>query len=168
MKTPFMPDHFIGTVTEKDRTESLEAVGPCIFPRLNDNCNSPDSISSFNVDAEGLNVQELYSRSSQEITCLVKAAWGLVLQCYTGSDIVCFGVITANLSLAICQLNLEPETRIGNMLREAKTDYIQCPVNQAQHFRSATKHLFNTAIFFNGDFEYVAAGNLTHRVRQIN
>jgi hypothetical protein len=164
-------------------TTYLAESEPCQFPRLGAAVSGPKRHMSIRVPLEQQQkLQQLASSSSSSpllpsslnqaaLPSLLRAAWGLLLRCYTGQDDVCFGyqeletaVSSPSLSnsqssspcMPVARFVLDESMSLAKILDQSKNDYVSAlpywdlspPQSHRQLFDTAVvlRDLSNTAV----------------------
>ncbi|XHF99267.1 hypothetical protein AWENTII_002772 [Aspergillus wentii] len=174
--------------------EYLNGAYQCNFPNLNSGseATSSSSLHSLNVDLS-LDLRKLHEfNETHELTLsnLFQVVWGVVLQCYTGSDTVCFGYLASCrdipvagaedtigpfINMLVCRMDLEKHTPILSALQKNQADYAKSLTHQhcslADILRSSSaspgQPLFNTAMSLQRDTGKSGDGQSSIRVDHV-
>lgn len=143
--------------------ELLNALEPCLFPRLDDGVSAPKSEHQVHVGIQAT-VPELFSFCAKigiQVPDLVKSAWAVVLGSYVGSVDVSFGVSSIvlgerpEMKQSICNTTINSDATIRTLLQRVRESG---QVNQTLDapefhlaFNKVTDPVFNTEILFSHD-----------------
>ena len=155
----------------------------CQFPKYDDEAREEGQKSLF-LDVEIGCLQELLQRASGDpsfIPAMLRAAWSIVLHCFTGLDHVCFGSGGAGsraqkwadaaaecLSDAkLASMKMDGGLTLCAIVQKARLDYLDglaygaVAANNAevQSLQASKKNLYNTAIFVWEGFELQSIKN---------
>jgi hypothetical protein len=151
--------------------EHLRDVQPCFLPNFGEEILSPKERLPFtsSISLEQLSELQQYSQNSGlTVASLLQTVWAFVLQSYTGSERVCFGVLTSGrhagsgqfsnavgmfANLLICNLNLPQSTTIVHVVEEFQQDFAgsiahhhQSLADLQHELGSSGRGLFNTIV----------------------
>ncbi|KAJ1713061.1 nonribosomal peptide synthase [Aspergillus flavus] len=168
---------YIGYINSQTEVDSkaywlryLDGVQPCLFPRLS---VSPPSDQKalralrFTLDP-AQSLRDFCQHHATTIPNLFQVAWGLLLQAYTGSDIVCFGFLVSArdiplpnaqeiagpmINLLVSRLSFDSQELISSILSNSQAAYGRgldnrhSPLPDIIHSLGLTgRPLFNTAL----------------------
>ncbi|KAK6820446.1 hypothetical protein RU639_007581 [Aspergillus parasiticus] len=148
----------------------LDGVQPCLFPRLS--VSPPSDQKALRSLRFTLNpaqsLRDFCQHHATTIPNLFQVAWGLLLQAYTGSDIVCFGFLVSArdiplpnaqeiagpmINLLVSRLSFDPQELISSILSNSQAAYGRgldnrhSPLPDIIHSLGLTgRPLFNTAL----------------------
>ena len=125
---------------------------PCHFPLLDGDVTGKKRVWSVNVAVT--KSQELHELGAKEASAVLRAAWGLVLGCYTGLEDVCFGC--QNTHETVCG---EPAFGMSLMRLKLKEDtcLAQLVDNDCVGVVGFEEEQFNTALLFHSTEIYGAS-----------
>lgn len=150
-------------------------VESCHFPRLGSGTDGPRRPLSVKVELEYFQeLQRLFAKDYDTLTCVLCATWSLVLRCYTGLGDVCFGYeeisrlpINGNelagrksFGMSIVKLAIEDKASLGRLVEKAKDTGIRG--NPQQHpdvFQYTDEQPFNTSVLFRRHSNLATPGN---------
>jgi hypothetical protein len=141
----------------------------CQFPRLSASGDGPKWPMSLRVNIEHLQqLQQLSGSDEAALPSLLRVAWGLLLQCYTGLDDVCFGYQETGPGtvgqesprtsgplneMHAVRFNVDYMMSVADTLEKAKGEYISVfsclnsvPSGTTKDSRSSERQLFDTAV----------------------
>ena len=127
-------------------------IEPCHFPRLDGDVSGKKRVWSVNVAVT--KSQELHELGATEASAVLRAAWGLVLGCYTGLENVCFGYQNTHetvcgeplFGMSLIQLELKEDVCLAQLADNDCAPVVE--FDQAQ---------FNTALLFHSNEIYGAS-----------
>lgn len=146
--------------------EHLAGLAPCQFPRL-DGKSQQRTKRPMTVRVnlqESQKVQGLVGSEEPTLQATLRAAWALLLRCYTDSEDVCFGyqetgsgaVEQAGAALSdmsVARIKIQNDMTLKEFMDTVKGEYIQgleylnCePLGSASVMGTADYQLFNTAL----------------------
>ena len=152
-------------------TTYLADVEPCTFPILNDAVEVPEKkLQSLRVRFDDVSeLQRLCNSQGVTSANVFHTAWAMALQCYTGSDDVCFGFLTSSrdlpiegidamvgylVNMLICRVRLDRERPLESVIAEVQDDYMeslahrQTALSEVFHALKMSNSLFNTALSY--------------------
>lgn len=142
--------------TEKGQNEDSWPLQLAKMPR-----GTPDSLSV------------LGTKDQESVSCMLRAAWGLVLRSYLGTSDVCFGSLTSKddswvnsernsdffSRLCMCQLSLSGNLSVRDALQQARTERLQSLPNfELQHSENERQLTENSLV---NTFVSVTHGNIS-------
>ena len=155
----------------------LADVERCQFPRY-DNDSGEEQDGSLFLDVEIQCVQELQRRASGNpaiIPTLLRAAWSIILHCFTGLEDVCFEygegerstkewseVSTSSLGLAnLTRMKFNGDLALRDIVERARVDYLdglaygpaRTNNTEVEVLHQSKKQLYNTAILMWRDLD---------------
>ncbi|KAK2871711.1 NRPS, partial [Arthroderma sp. PD_2] len=104
----------------------LAGLSPCHFPRLGAAATGPKRPMTIKVNLDQTQgLKELCESNTVALPVALRAAWSLVLRCYTGSEDVCFGYqdATSTSVLPVARLAFEDDTLLSELIESAQTEY---------------------------------------------
>ncbi|KAF3490821.1 nonribosomal peptide synthase [Arthroderma uncinatum] len=104
----------------------LAGVAPCHFPRLGAITTGPKRPMTIKVNLDQTQqLKELCESNPAGLPVALRAAWSLVLRCYTGSEDICFGYqdATSTSVLPVARLAFEDDTLLSDLVSSAQTEY---------------------------------------------
>lgn len=143
--------------------EYLADVEPCMFPTLSRKTGAK-ARSTKTLNKPTAKLQRFAKMASASVATLFQIAWGLVLQCYTGSEDVSFGYYESESNeaeaidpqaIVACRLLLGNDRKLEETLSRANSDSDQsiqsaaCLNTVKKQLGLDDKTLFNTLLKFN-------------------
>lgn len=142
---------------------------PCRFPQFDGDVDEVVRPLSIRVELEQLQeLQKLSAQDKDTLPTVLRAAWALVLRCYTGLENVCFGYqetrrdILVNgtrktaeslIGMPLARMSFAETQTLSELIAKAKDDYIRglpyhdaLPADLASGASSPERQLFNTAM----------------------
>lgn len=125
----------------------LRDIDPCHFPTLHAPAGSTNILRSVDV-SHSLNsesLREFCSKQDVTVASVLKAAWGMVLKSYTGSNQVCFGYLSSGrdipidrideivgpfINMLVCRMNVSEMSSTAQALAKVQTDHYNALDNQ--------------------------------------
>ncbi|KAF9892549.1 hypothetical protein FE257_001658 [Aspergillus nanangensis] len=148
--------------------EYLADFEPCLFPSLQQ-VATPRILQSARLPIRGwMPMNNRHSRYEIDTASILRVAWGLVLRCYTGSEIVCFGyshsdqgsmsrVLTekdTTGSIVPFKLHLGGGMELQDVLNKSSTDLLQMMQHPASLDEILRKLPHNGGTPFNSILQY--------------
>jgi hypothetical protein len=149
----------------------LAGVAICSFPVIDGMSTDKDEEREMTLDVGSLSKLRSFSKShGLTMNSIFLTVWGLVLRCFTGSDDVCFGFLSAGrdaavdgiqdavgpfINMMVCRVNMSADTTLVSLVDSVQADFVNSI--QHQHVSLAKIHgslglfgkaLFNTAVSF--------------------
>lgn len=101
-------------------------MAPCHFPRLGASPSGPKRPMTIKVALDQTQaLKELCESNTATLPAALRAAWSLVLRCYTGAEDVCFGYqdTTTTAVLPVARLAVEDDTEMSRLIETALIEY---------------------------------------------
>ncbi|KAI9745049.1 MAG: hypothetical protein M1818_001327 [Claussenomyces sp. TS43310] len=99
----------------------LAGVEPCHFPILNDGWEKKEVTESQTINVvQSRRLRDICREREISLSTVFEVAWGLILQCYIGAEVVCFGSQGDTGELHICHLDLSREVSLSQTLKTAQ------------------------------------------------
>ena len=133
----------------------LAGLAPCHFPRLASVGQAQKRPMTIKVNLEqSPQLQKLAASGGNALPGTLRAAWGLLLRCYTDSEDVCFGYQetgpmggSVGTGIPIARLSLGEDTSLGELVDMAKGEYAKSlPHHGNAPAGTAERQLFNTVL----------------------
>lgn len=152
---------------------------PCQLPRLGGGLTGPKRPMSLRVNVEQKEkMQQVLASDEASFAALLRAAWGLLLRCYTGQDDVCFGYQefgasytvkeepalsnTSPEGMPVARLILDGTMSLAKTLEKSRGEYVSAlpyPSSVSSAIvRNSERQLFDTAVVLRS-FSNTAASN---------
>ena len=130
---------------------------PCLFPRLGSDNQAQKRLMFIKVNVEKESrLQELAEDGGDALGCILRVAWAILLNCYSGCEDVCFGYHEVSawgendnmLSMRHVRLGLGEDTTIEQLVQCAKGGQVE---KHGDHhgtlpFGAVKAELFNTEL----------------------
>ena len=116
----------------------LADIEPTTFPILNDSNTADRSLHSLHINWDDFeNLQNFCNLHAVTMANVFYTAWALTLQCYTGSQDVCFGYLMSVrddavpdvgdlvgylVNMLVCRVILDPATPLITIMQQVQTD----------------------------------------------
>lgn len=145
-------------VAAKHWESHLAGLAPCHFPRLGSNDQAQKRPMTIKVNLEhSFELQKLSAAGGNALPGTLRAAWALLLRCYTDSEDVCFGYQeTGHMGgseakpgncIPIARLTFGEETNLAELVSIAKGEYAKSfPHHPNVPAGTAGRQLFNTVL----------------------
>ncbi|KAH6699799.1 hypothetical protein BKA61DRAFT_496363, partial [Leptodontidium sp. MPI-SDFR-AT-0119] len=158
----------------------MSTIQPCLFPtEKGQNEDSwPLQLAKLpRCTPDSLSV--LGTKDQESVSCMLRAAWGLVLRSYLGTSDVCFGSLASKddswvnsernsdffSRLYMCQLSLSGNLSVRDALQQARTESLQSLPNfELQHSENERQLTENSLVntFVSVTHGNISAGDLKH------
>ena len=149
----------------------LADIEPTNFPVLNDAASFERQLHSKRIPMDDVsNIQHFCNLHGVTMANVFHTAWALTLQCYTGSNDVCFGYLMSTrddsidkvedlvgylVNMLVCRVTLSPETPLITTMQQVQTDlsdgqaHRQTALSEVLHtLKLAGSSLFNTSLSY--------------------
>jgi hypothetical protein len=148
----------------------LDGVQPCHFPKTGSlRRNDSTSLQHVNITLRNsAKINDFCKAKDVTMSNLFSMAWALVLQCFTGSDDVCFGYLSSGrdlpirgiqdavgpfINMLVCRVDLDRDATVGQITQKIQDDYLHSLPHQTFSLADmghligmSGQALFNTAI----------------------
>ena len=149
----------------------LANIEPTNFPILNDTASLERELLSKRIPMDDVSsIQCFCNLHGVTMANVFHTAWALTLQCYTGSNDVCFGYLMSTrddsvenvedlvgylVNMLVCRVTLSPETPLIAIMQQVQTDlsdgqaHRQTALSEVLHtLKLAGSSLFNTSLSY--------------------
>ncbi len=149
----------------------LAGIEPTHFPILNDAASLDRELHSKRIPMDDISaIQSFCNLHGVTMANVFHTAWALTLQCYTGSNDVCFGYLMSTrdesiegvedlvgylVNMLVCRVSFSPETPLIAMMQQVQTDlsdsqtHRQTALSEVLHtLKLAGSSLFNTSLSY--------------------
>lgn len=149
----------------------LADIEPTNFPVLNDAAFFERELHSKRIPMDDISgIQSFCNLHGVTMANVFHTAWALTLQCYTGSNDVCFGYLMSArddsiegveglvgylVNMLVCRMTLSPETPLIAIMQQVQTDlsdgqaHRQTALSEVLHtLKLAGSSLFNTSLSY--------------------
>lgn len=149
----------------------LADIEPTNFPVLKDATSFERELHSKRIPMDGISdIQSFCNLHGVTMANVFHTAWALTLQCYTGSNDVCFGYLMSArddsvegvedlvgylVNMLVCRVTLSPETPLIAIMQQVQTDladgqaHRQTALSEVLHtLKLAGSSLFNTSLSY--------------------
>ena len=148
----------VGNDSQEYWTSYLTGAEPCHFPRLDVEIAAQDELRSVPVELKQLRkLKSLSAQDAETLPSMLRAAWALVLRCYTGTDNVSFGFlersevaarkgIEATENTSVARLNFQETSSLLDVIQRSRKDYIRGLQHRTAIPQLSERPLFDTSI----------------------
>ena len=148
----------------------LNEIEPCTIPVLDNASSASKKLRSLRVNFQDLgNFRQFCELRGVTAANVFHAAWALTLQCYTGSNEVCFGYLASArdvpvegieslvgylVNMLVCRVSFSPEASLQSIVDQVQSDYVeslthrQTALSEVLHASKISGALFNTILSF--------------------
>ena len=149
----------------------LADIEPTNFPILNDGESFDRKLHSKRIPMDDISdIQSFCNLHGVTMANVFHTAWALTLQCYTGSNDVCFGYLMSTrddsiegvedlvgylVNMLVCRVTLSPDTSLISIMQQVQTDlsdsqaHRQTSLSEVLHsLKLAGSSLFNTSLSY--------------------
>ncbi len=162
------------------RAAYLANIEACHFPTFGSEIESAKRRLSTKVPLlHATDIEKLATDSGLTLPSLLRAAWGLVLRCYTGKDDVCFGYLETGRNnpvdgahktaenyagMAIVRMLFDEAISLNEIVEKSQEDYVKglpyhhfLTADNPTDARPKERQLFNTALMLRNDLNTATA-----------